>query len=180
MKNFWLRLGIGCAGIPFGGIFLTIGLLVGLVFAKQYAFECERLSPQTDEGNCELTAAGFRGTETTSFPISELQGARVASNYDSEDRSTTYRVEILTERGELPITPVWSSGQQSKQEMADEIEQFAQNQSISNLAIAQDDRWFGYLFLFIFGGVGLAMIVVPVLLAIFLRFNSNPSKPQQE
>jgi hypothetical protein len=174
MKKFWLRLGVGCVGIPFGGIFLAVGLAIGLMFGKEHTFECVRLTPQTDEGTCELVSAGVRGdVEVQTLPISELQGARVASHYDSDDGTTTYRVELLTERGDIPLTEVWSSGQSGKQQNAQDIEQFVQDQSITTLTIAQDDRWFGYLFLGIFGGIGLLIMIAPMIAAIFMKIDTK-------
>ncbi|NEQ97222.1 MAG: hypothetical protein F6K30_10940 [Cyanothece sp. SIO2G6] len=139
----------------FGVLFVGVGGLSLILFAKITTLECDRLEPKQIE--CTLVSEGVLGTNTTLIPPGHLQGAKVQVSEDS-DSNDIYRVVLRTETGNVPFSAVYSSGRSGKQQKAEQINAYLNNVNQKVLTIQQDDRIFGYVFGGIFGLSGVAMM----------------------
>ncbi len=138
----------------FGTPFLLTGLAVMLFFGRLTSLKCQRVEPT--QGSCQLVNSGLLGSDETTIPLNQLQGAKVDVNQDSD--GDTYRVVLLTDGGEVPFTWVWSSGTGGKQKNADRINAFISNPGEISLRVQQDDRWFAYPFGGLFALVGAGLV----------------------
>ncbi|MCG8367276.1 MAG: hypothetical protein MJA27_28550 [Pseudanabaenales cyanobacterium] len=154
----------GCIGQFFGGLLLLGGgAICFLFFAKLTELECKRLEPPTNQGQCQLVSHGVFSSDTTTISIKSLQGAKIQESRDSEN-DTTYRVVLLTAEGSFPFNKVYSSGRSGKQQKVGQIRSFVENTHQVNLKLKQDDRWLGYLFGVIFGGLGFLLVSSAILI----------------
>lgn len=108
--------------------------------------------------------------------INQLYGTKLGIS--EGDEGYTYRVEMLTSDGEIPLTPVYSSGEKSKREKIKKINDFINNQTANFLIIKQDDRIFAYIFgrLFTLNGSGLMIGSLTFLRQISCVFAKSKSK----
>ncbi len=158
---------MGCCGtMVFGTVFVSVGIGVMLVASKLYTFDCERLNPPSNQGQCEWVAQGLLGSDRSTLPIETLEDADVEESRNS-DEGTTYRVVIRTTEGTFPLSNSYSSGRSGKDDITSEIRSFITTETQATLSVQQDDRWFGYLFGGIFGGVGALMILGAPLAMLF-------------
>jgi hypothetical protein len=135
----------------FGGVFVVSGLVVIIFFGKVATLRCQRIEPT--QGSCQLMRSGLLGSDEIKIPLNQLQSAKVDVNKDSD--GDTYRIVLLTDGGKVPFTSIWSSGEEGKQEKADEINAFIGNPDKTSLRVQQDFRWFAYPFggiFILFGG----------------------------
>lgn len=141
----------------FTGVVLTgVCLIVALLVARVYTFECRRFEPPTNQGKCELISQWMLGKESQSFSIESLEGATV-EEIDGEN-GKVYRVLILTTEGIFPLSQSYSSGQKPKQDLVQEISTFVHTRTQETLLIKQDDRWLFYIVGGVFGCVGVFWI----------------------
>ncbi|MBD2257039.1 tetratricopeptide repeat protein [Pseudanabaena sp. FACHB-2040] len=138
-----------------GGIFTGAGLMVWLALGGETVFECTRTAP----AQCELTQSNPLGSRSRTFSLAGLQQAEVETHRNS-DGDHTYRVVLTTDQGVVPLTNAYSSGNGFHQNRAAQINQFIQSPAAASLRIHQDDRWIGLLFLVLFSGTGLALMLV--------------------
>lgn len=119
----------------FGGIFAIAGLLPSLLMGKT-SLTCDRLPDSS--GTCEILQSTLWQTRRQTFPLEDLQGTEVVSNPSSEG-NTTYQVVLLLPEKSIPLSDFSSSDDRTHhQEQADLINQFVQDPTQSNLAIAED------------------------------------------
>ncbi|HEY9880498.1 MAG TPA: hypothetical protein V6D29_18715 [Leptolyngbyaceae cyanobacterium] len=137
-----------------GSTFTLIGVLVGILVGGEITLSCDRSPP----AQCELTHANLVHHRSRSFSIDGLKKAEVESYRDSEG-DYLYRVVMHTGQGVIPITNSYSSGLANYQSQADQINQFIETRSQPMLYLHQDDRWFGLIFMVIFGGAGVVILV---------------------
>jgi hypothetical protein len=139
----------------FGGIFAIAGLLPSL-FTGKTSLTCDRLPDSS--GTCEILQSTLWQTRRQTFPLEDLQGTEVVSNPSSEG-NTTYQVVLLLPEKSIPLSDFSSSDDRTHhQEQADRINQFVQDPTQSNLAIAED--LFGLMVIpsILFSGSGLLVI----------------------
>lgn len=100
-----------------GGLIL-LGLLVTTLVAGAFSFECDR-----GKGECVLEKNWLlRGTERTTYPLEDLQGAHLARYEDLEDQTTSYRVVFLIGEDRIGLTESSSGfGRASKEEAVQEV-----------------------------------------------------------
>ncbi len=162
-----------CFGsISVGAIFLGMGTLIALL-SQAHAFECRRLEPLTNKGQCELGSRGILGSESLSLPIESLQDADIEKSVTrwsgrsgaSRRTTTTYRIVILTTEGNFPLSQSSNSERNKNQAEARKIRTFIDTKAQMSLSIGRDDRRLGYLFGGIFAGIGATLILgVPISL----------------
>lgn len=148
------------------GIVFTIGGVSHSLINVRYSFICDRLPDAS--GTCEITQSTLWQTRSQTFPLEDLQGAEVVSERDSEGH-TTYKLFILLpeKRVALPLVPFATS----RFHQADRINQFVQDSTQPNLAIAED-RLGSTIFSFIFFcGFSLLIIAGCDLIIIILEFD---------
>jgi len=165
---------LGCFDQFFKGLLLMgAGGITLLLFVNLTTFECKRLEAATNQGQCQLTSNGVLGSDVTTIPIKSLQGAKLdQSNRSSSGGRATYRIELLTAEGTVPVTNVYSSGIANQRQQVEQIRSFVEDPTQISLNIRHDDRWFGYLLGVAFGGVGV-LFVLSALITPFKRLGTS-------
>jgi hypothetical protein len=141
----------------FGLVFVAVGLGVGLLVGKVAVLQCQRTG---SGGECQFSTHNLIGTSNLmTFPVTDLQGARLRISEDS-DGDETYRVEFQVKEEWIPLAQVYSSGYTKKDVAVRSINTFITNRGQSGLTIRQDDRFFAMLFGGIFITVGLVTMFI--------------------
>jgi hypothetical protein len=148
-------------------LFVGIGLLTAFLLGKVSTFSCARAD---DADRCVLRQNWMGIAPLKETRIEDLQGAQVETSCD--DDGCTYRVLILTARQNFPLIAAYSSGQQSKERMVDQINAFVKDRSIPSLEV-RDGGGFWMIFPLIFLVVGLGMAVKPLIAALRTIFPSE-------
>jgi hypothetical protein len=137
----------------FGSIFVAVGFVPSLFIGKQ-ELRCDRTpSP----GQCELRQDTVWRTSTQTFNLSDVQRADLQSSRDS-DGNYTYRAVLVLPQEVIPLTSYYSSGLSNHQASVRQINTFLSSSEQDSLVLRNDDRWFGWLFIFAFSGPGLLII----------------------
>lgn len=131
---FWFIKTFGAIGV-IGVMFTMTGVICSSLIGR-YSVICDRLPDAS--GTCEITQSTLWETRRQTFPLKDLQGAEIVSESNS-DGDTTYRLFLLLpeKRVALPLGPF----AKSRSSQADLINQFVQDSTQSNLAIADDWFW---------------------------------------
>jgi hypothetical protein len=122
--------GIGqTLGFAGGGL---LALLLGAVLVKRAVFEFDLVRR-------ELTwrRSGIFGQRSGAVPFDRIRRAVVQSMSSSD--GTTYRVALLTEDGDLPVTDAYSSGERNKKRISETINR-ALNLEQADPQEAMDDQ----------------------------------------
>jgi hypothetical protein len=117
--------------IVFGLAFSCCGLIFLLFMAQRTDLDCRRVEPNLM--NCQVKTSLLGLTPIGTQDISGLIDAEVAENCDSD--GCTYRVELHTTRGKMPLTSYYSSGEESKRALADKINRFVQEGSTESISL---------------------------------------------
>ena len=146
----------GCSGLIIGVVFVVLGSLLTVLFGQKVTLACQREEPAhiVCERSGSFLGWGVLGSKTQS--ISGLEGAWVESNCDED---CTYRVVLMTSRGDVPLTSSFSSGLAAKEAFADQVTAFVDSRQSSADISSGPDR-LAALFSLSFVGMGL---LVPVL-----------------
>ena len=159
--------------LALGVVFLLVGLGVIAFGASLTTLTCERGG--ATQGSCTLTQQRPGRSTTRAIALEDLRGAEIESN-TSRSRSstssgrtrsrsrTTYRVVLLTTRGDIPLTGAYSSDYEAKQRQVDQLTTFLADGSARTLTLRQDNRAFGYVLGGAFAAAGLAAVTGGVVL----------------
>lgn len=142
--------------IIFGMIFFLSGVAITYFFSRSTEIVCRRPEPQRI--TCTLTEKLLGWIPVAQKTVDQVQGAQVERRRDS-DGDNTYRVSFLTAQGPVPLQDYWSSGSSSKGAVAEQINVFVADGGQSESRFTQPMEWFTLLFLLMFGGVGLGMVL---------------------
>jgi hypothetical protein len=157
-----------------GVVFLLVGLGVIAFGASLTTLTCERGG--ATQGSCTLTQQRPGRSTTRAIALEDLRGAEIESRTSrsrsstsgsSRNRSrssTTYRVVLLTTRGDIPLTGAYSSDYEAKQRLVDQLTAFLADGSARTLTLRQDNRAFGYALGGAFAAAGLAAVTGGVVL----------------
>ncbi|MBN1264174.1 MAG: hypothetical protein JXA25_01685 [Anaerolineales bacterium] len=115
-------------------VLALMGLFFLFIFSADTSVHCERT--EADMVNCMLLQTWFGLIDREKGPVTGLEGAWIEENYDSEDDSTTYRVVLDSQRGDIPLTSAFSSGYQGKADLVLQINQFLSNVGENELDIS--------------------------------------------
>lgn len=129
-------------------------LSVGVTFflsAKKITLFCSRLNLDIE---CHLTRSGLTGSEIIS--IEGLKGARIKTIERTrtrkndrgdkiDEKTTTYKIILIADEREIPLTHDSDSFYFSKHKLVDNINYFLDNQAEQKLQVEQDNRWSWYL-----------------------------------
>lgn len=150
------------SAVLFGAVFTACGCLMSFIFGQQTTLNCTRVESTQIECSKQSKWVGLvpLGEES----IQNLEGARVDENCDED--GCTYRVELNTADGIVPLTSFYSSGSKSKQKTADRINAFVRNSSESSLAVEGGAGLLGILFPLIFVLAGPLIVVSGLFRAI--------------
>ena len=140
--------------VIFGAIFALVGCIVLLVFGQTATLDCERV--ESTQISCEKQSR-LLGMTVSRRSISRLQGARMDESCDED--GCTYRVELRTDQGIVPLTAFYSSGSQSKQKTADQINAFVQDSKEKSLTFKEGMGWLGIVFPGVFVVTGMLVAV---------------------
>lgn len=124
-------------GLPFGLVFLLVGLKISFGGDYLTILKCNRIEPT--QINCEIVAKNWLGQQTDPIPVTNLQGSQVEVNDDSD--GDTYRIVLMTQNSQIPLTNSYSSGLGTNHyENNLLINSFIQASEQNSLTIQQDDR----------------------------------------
>jgi hypothetical protein len=112
----------------FGLVFLDIKARVEL--------QCQRGGP------CTLTRIGWlTRDEVGTFPLSEVQGARVERGRSRRgSQPSIYRPVLVTTRGEFPLSYEWTADERQADRAVLSINRFRQDPEAPGLLLWHDDR----------------------------------------
>ncbi|MEW5822096.1 MAG: hypothetical protein AB1782_18020 [Cyanobacteriota bacterium] len=140
----------------FGAVFAMAGLAVILFLACKTTLICERVQPSPG-GTCKLIQQKTFDRKEQEIPVASLLKAYVDEDHD--DDGTTYRVTLVTNTDEIPLTQIWSSGYDDKQKISSQINAYIQNQNETSLIVEQDDRMLVYILGGVFFVVGIGIVL---------------------
>lgn len=127
---------IGAIGV----LVLSVPFFIfGLVFLNVKArveFACQTGGP------CTLTRIGWlTREEPLTFTLEEMKEARVERDRSSRgEQQNIYRPEILTTRGEFPLSYHWMGEERQASKVANAVNRFLQNPMTPGFAMWHDDR----------------------------------------
>jgi hypothetical protein len=143
---------------------IIIGLVIALVgpfitfyIGRSADLHCVRTG--ADQIRCDITKKllGFQPLGTSR--VYGIQKAEVDENIDSQGDST-YRVVFVTPYERVALTSFTSSGYAPKADLANQVNDFINNDQPSILEVQQKiDGWI-WVFFFGFTGLGVGMILV--------------------
>ena len=134
------------SAVIFGTIFSACGCLMGYFFGQQTTLNCLWVEPMQIECNMKKSWLGLvpLGEES----VRGLEGAMVDESCDED--GCTYRVELDTADGIVPLTSFYSSGSKSKQKTADRITAFVQEPMQDSLLVKANAGLLAYVMAFVF------------------------------
>jgi hypothetical protein len=149
---------------PFlGFLFIGVGLATMYFIGRVNTLTCSR--DITNNQTCALITTWMGLTELSVRPLPQLTSAYVQDNCDED--GCTYRVMLSTRFGDLPLTSIYSSGKVDKQQKAEQVRLFLQDNSQAELKISEGGGLF-ILFPLIFIGMGL-FLCTAALANLFLK-----------
>ena len=161
--------------LALGVVFLLVGLGVIAFGASLTTLTCERGGATS--GSCTLTQQRPGRSATRAIALQDMRGAEIEQNTSRSRRSrssggtssrsrssTTYRVVLLTTRGDIPLTGGYSSDYGAKQRQVDQLTSFLADVSARALTLREDNRAFGYALGGAFAAAGLLVATVGAVL----------------
>ncbi|MFZ6029283.1 MAG: hypothetical protein ACOYYS_16345 [Chloroflexota bacterium] len=142
--------------IAFGLIFVLAAFAFAYFLGRSVAIRCQRAGAAID---CQLDEKLLGVTSVRQRTIGGIQRAEIDEHHSS-DGGYTYQVILVTGSGRVPLMGYSSSGYGEKEETARQINDFIQGGRQDVLEFDVPVNWIVLVFLFVFGGVGLAMIVL--------------------
>lgn len=114
------------------GAFLIFFLAIG---GQSVRLTCKR-TRQAGSVNClkEIHFLWVIPMRTTK--VSDVRGAQVGESY-GEESGDTYRVELLTGHGMVPLTKDYTSGPTTKRDLAEKINAFVQSTTEGSLEVTE-------------------------------------------
>jgi hypothetical protein len=140
-----------------GILFILISLVFIYVFGQVTQLKCTK--PQINVVRCasEKQLIGLFTISTKTF--SDVKSADVQTKCD--DEGCTHRVVLMTVEGQQPLTSFYSSGQSSKQNIADQINAYINSSNKrDNLNIQEKSGIWAALFSFAFFLFGMYRIII--------------------
>ncbi len=148
-------------GNPIGWVFVAGGLSFIVFLGQTSTLMCDRV--ESNRIDCQLTSA-FLGIVLSETEIRQVQSAEVeVINPITWDDTYTYRVTLVSNRGNVPLTSWYTSGRHDKERMADRINAFIASPIQPSLEI-RTSAWLAYVIgvIFILVGLYIAGIIVLV------------------
>lgn len=133
-----------------GAWFAIFGLgMVYSGFGQTSKLTCTRIA--TTHVNCTLSRS-LLGVPTSTTTIQEVQGARLGVSRGQ--KSSSYRVEFLTNNGVVPMTSFYSSGSGSMQSTVDRVNSMVRDPHIPAITVYTTGV-LSLLFVLLFVGIGI-------------------------
>lgn len=148
--------------VPYLQIFLglmlaIVGLVITFFFARSVDIHCDRVG--SGQVNCRLTEKLLGFEPVGGRNVKKVQKVDVAESRDS-DGNAIYRVIFVTDTGNVPLTSYSSSGYNNKARLSQQINAFIQNAVQRSLDVKLAMEWWILIFLFLFTGAGIIMILL--------------------
>ncbi|UCC61768.1 MAG: hypothetical protein JSV36_13315 [Anaerolineae bacterium] len=139
----------------YGLAFTACGCLFSLIFGQAATLTCTRVEPSQIE--CVRQSKWLGWLPVSAVSLQHVEGAEVAQSCD--DEGCSYRVELTTAEGIVPLTSYYSSGSRSKKEAADRINAFLRNSEGSSLTVKSDAGLLAFVLPLVFVLVGPLIIM---------------------
>lgn len=135
---------------------IFVGVTCGMVWAlaREATLSCKRL--EANEIQCELKQIWF-GRVVTQAEVNNPRQAIVQVQHSSKG-GTSYRMALVTAQGTVPLTNFYSSDA-AADDLANQFNQFQRDPAAKSVSLDQPASGFIFIFLLLFGGVGLMMIL---------------------
>lgn len=157
-NSFLKRLLIFLFATPFFGA----GIFVMFEVGKINILKCSK--PLPEQISCVLTRQNLLRKNTIDLPAGQLKQAELGVS--SDDDGISYRVNLITDQGIIPLSDIYSSGSGGKRNNVNKINRFIQDSSLNNLTVMHDDRWFAYPFGGAFALIGGGLMIFSLTLFI--------------
>lgn len=148
-------------------------------------FQCNRYAIGITNGSeltdrCRLSRINLltllRGGDFQTFPLDNLQRARVASQrrrYSSRGGShTEYRVMLDVDAQEIPLTPNWQRSRRAQEQLASQVNSFVNQPTRSELIVDTGSSSFSSGF-FLLGFLGAVSSLVFLERAVYCEFDKR-------
>jgi hypothetical protein len=142
-----------------GGVILLCGGLLGGLVGGSTRLECDRPS-----NLCTITRQNLLGERQHIFALDNLLGAEVDHNRSRNGGSSTFRVVLQTQEGDLPLTTLSTPGRGIRQGIVEQIEGFLANPEQLSLAVQEDNRQLKYMIFWASGVIGLSLLLTPKIM----------------
>jgi hypothetical protein len=140
--------------ILFGLIAMLIAGNVFWTTGRETTLNCRRL--EVDQVQCQLQQI-FLSRVVSQTTVDNPQQAIVQTSHSSKG-GTSYRMALFTAKGTIPLTDFYSSDTDAD-DLAAQFNQFAHNSAAKSVFLDQPASGFIFIFLVIFIGFGLMMIL---------------------
>lgn len=124
-----------------GFVISALGFVFLYVFGQAVTLACERT--ETGRISCVKTSVLLSVLKVDQKPVESLEMAWVSESCDED--GCTYRVELDTARGTIPMTIYRSSGYRSKENMANQINAFLRSPDQPKLEVKASTGIIGIL-----------------------------------
>ncbi len=151
LRTSWSNL---LAPLVFGLVFIAVAGGMFWLFAREATLSCKRL--EVDQIQCQLEQT-WLGRVVKQTTVNNPQQAIVQSQHSSKG-GTTYRMALVSAQGTLPLTDFYSSDA-GADSLAAQFNQFQRDPAAESVTLKQPASAFVFIFLLIFWGFGLLMIL---------------------
>lgn len=158
LRSRWLAPTIGW--LMFAVPFLMAGFVLLTSVGKLTTLTCDR--DLATESQCQFASMGLFGSRVIFLAEGKLQGAKLATT--THQNMEMYRVVLLVDDDELPLTEIWSAETEAEQMTVTAINHFLKSPQQPTLAISRDDRQLNYAIGGILTAIGVAGLLGPLLL----------------
>ncbi len=164
-KSYFGKSRLFNVSINIGLVFIILGMLILLVAGDETRLTCNR----TDKNrvDCQIQSTLFGLIPKGSQQVDNVRSATVGENCTS--RGCTYRPELITSSGDIPLVTAYSAGTSAKQAVVNQINGFLNNPQTKSLSTSYG--FANYLFL-----IPLLFIAFGFYAMIFL-FRSRQFRP---
>ncbi len=138
----------------FGLICMLVAVGVIWTTGREATLNCRRL--EANQIQCQLQQI-FLGRVVQQLTIDNPQQAIVQTSHSSKG-GTSYRMALVTAKGNIPLTDFYSSDTDADG-LAAQFNQFQRNPAAKTVALDQPASGFLFIFLAMFVGFGLVMIL---------------------
>jgi hypothetical protein len=150
-----------------GLVFTVVGGGFFLLAAHRTDLSCQRMPP--NQTNCTIQASWLGFFPQTPRLAADVQTAEMAENCDSD--GCTYRIELVTTQGRVPLTNVYSSGYEGQARFATTLNGYLAADSPESFEL-RTDFGMGWMVIVpvIFTLIGLAAIAGVIAQVIIRQF----------
>ncbi len=135
---------------------ILMSLVFLLLFGRTATLTCRR--PEPRQVVCEQRTTLFGRIVSGPKTLSGVRGAQLGESEDED--GTTYRVELLTDRGVEPFSGWYTSDYKGQRELADQINAFVEDERRQSTEIEHKPEVWLLIAIGLFGAIGLGVMLV--------------------